>query len=140
MISHFKTKFFNFPDWVTKQGETTLLAVTLHSSPTITQTINGHEAVFHWMRSIAFVIYAIRPFFNHLMYFVLRENSCTLLKIKCQSFQAVWGYFICSLFLFLLRQYHSPLWTLPSNTDLFHSFLSLANVLGTKQHFTFYIN
>jgi len=121
MISHFKTKFFTFLDWVTKQGETTWLAVTLHSSPAITQTSQGHEAVFHWMRSIAFVLYAMRPFFNHLMYFVLQENSCILLKIKRQSFQAFWGYFICSLFvLLLLLQHHSPLCTLPSNTALLH--------------------
>ena len=73
MISHFKTKFFTFLDWVTKQGETTWLAVTLHSSPAITQTSKGHEAVFHWMRSIAFVLYAMR-LFNLMMYFVLQEN------------------------------------------------------------------
>ena len=28
MISHFKTKFFTSLDWVTKQGETTWLAIT----------------------------------------------------------------------------------------------------------------
>ena len=56
MISHFKTKLFTFLNWVTKQGETTWLAVTLHSSPAITQISQGHEAVFHWMRSIAFVL------------------------------------------------------------------------------------
>jgi hypothetical protein len=32
------------------------------------------------------------------------------------------------------------LWTLASNTALFHSFQSLATVLGTKEHFTFQIN
>ena len=120
MISHFKTKFFTFLDWVTKQGETTWRAVTLHS--------------------IVFVLYAMRPFFNHLMYFVLQENWSILLKIKRQSFQAFWGYFICSLFLLLLHQYHSAFCTLPSNTALFHSFHSPANVLGTKHHFRFYIN
>jgi len=140
MISHFKTKFFTFLNWVTKHGETTWLAVTLHSSPAITQTSKGHEAVFHWMRSIAFVLYAMRPFFNHLMYFVLQEYCSILLKIKHQSFQVFWGYFICSIFLLLLRQYHSPLCTLPSNTALLHSFHCLANALGTKQHFTYYIN
>jgi hypothetical protein len=99
------------------------------------------SSVFHWMRSIASVLYALRPFFSHLMYFVLPEILCILLKKKCQSFQASWGYFICLLFLLpLLLKYHSPLWTLASNTVLLHSFQSLATVLGTKQHFTFHIN
>ena len=86
-----------------------------------------------------FVFYAMRPFFSHLMYFVFPESSCILLKIKCQFFQAICGYFICLLFLLLLLllKYHSPLWTLVSNTALFHSFQSLANILGNKQHFTF---
>ena len=51
------------------------------------------SSVFHWMRSIAFVLYALRPFFNHFMYFVVRESSSILLKIKCQTFQAFWGLF-----------------------------------------------
>jgi len=90
------------------------------------------------MRSIAFVLYALRPFSNHFMYFVLQESSCILLKIKCQFFQAICGYFICLLFLLLLLlKYHSPLRTLAYNTALFHSFQSLANVFATKQHFTF---
>ena len=73
-----------------------------------------------------------------LMYFVFPQSSCILLKIKCQSFHAFCGYFICLLLLHLhLLQYPSPLCTLASNTALFHSFQSLANVLGTKQHFTF---
>jgi hypothetical protein len=95
--------------------------------------------VFHWMRSISSVFYALRPFFNHLMYFVQPESSCILLKIKCQTFQVFWGYFICSIFPPLLK-YHSPLWNLASNTPLLHSFQSLATVLGTRQHFMFQIN
>ena len=121
-----------------KQGETTWLAENSHSSPAITQTLRAVKAV-HWMRSIAFVLYALRPFINHMMYFVLPESSCILLKIKCHSFQAFWHYFLSLIFLPLLK-YHSPLCTLASNTALFHSFQSLANVLGTKGHFTFYIN
>ena len=122
LITHFNTKLFIFLDWVWWNRVTTWPAVTLHSSPAITQTTEGNQAVFHWMRSIACVLYALRPFFSHLMYFVLPESSCILLKIKCQSFQAVWGYFICLLLLLLLLKYHSPLWTLASNTALFHSF------------------
>ena len=92
--------------------------------------------VFHWMRTIAFVLYALRPCFRHLMYFVLPQSSCVSLKIKCQSFQASWGYFICLLFLLLhLLKYPSHLCTLAYNTALFHSFQSVANVLVTKQHF-----
>jgi len=42
------------------------------------------SSVFQWIRSIDFVLYAMRTFNNHLTYFVLQENSCILLKIKCQ--------------------------------------------------------
>ena len=107
----------------TATTQTTWLAVTLHSSPATTQTILGCQAVFHWMRTIAFVLYALRPCFSHLMYYLLQESSCILLKIKCHSFQAFWGYFICLLFIhLLLLKYHSPLWTLAYNTALFQSF------------------
>ena len=73
--------------------------------------------------------------------FCASRTSCILLKIKCQSFHAFWGYFVCLLLLLpLLLKYHSPLWTVASNTALFHSFQSLTNVLGTKQHFKFFMN
>ena len=56
------------------------------------------------------VLYVPRPYFSHLMYFVFPDNSCILLKIKCQSFQGLCGYFICLLFLLLhLLKYSSPL-------------------------------
>jgi len=57
------------------------------------------HTVFHWMRPIAIVLYALRPFFSHLMYFVLPELSCVLPKIKLQAFEAFWGYFISLIFL-----------------------------------------
>jgi hypothetical protein len=99
------------------------------------------SSVFHWMRSISSVFYALWPFFNHLMYFVLPESSCILLKIKCQTFHVFWGYFISLIFLVPpLLKYHTPLCTMASNTALLHSFQSPATVLGTRQHFTFQIN
>ena len=45
------------------------------------------QAAFPSMRSIAFVLYALRPCFSHLMYFLLQESSCILLTIKCQFFK-----------------------------------------------------
>jgi len=103
-MSHFKATFFNFLDWVTKQGQTTWLAVTLHSSPAFRQTSQGHEAVFHRMRSIAFVIYAMRFFFNHLMYFVLEENPCILLKLKRENFLS----FLELFYMFIISPPPSP--------------------------------
>jgi hypothetical protein len=62
-----------------------------------------------------------------------------IIKNKVSVFSSFGSYFICLLFL-PLPQYHSPFCTLASNTAVFYSFLSLANVLENKQHFTFYIN
>jgi len=130
-------KFF-YLSWLglTNQGETTWLAVTLPWSPAISQTSQACQPVFHWMRPIAFVIYALRPFFNHLMYFVLPESACVLV-----SFEAFGGYFI--FLIFLLPPSPSTTFLCGpclTNTVLLHSFHSLATVLGTKQHFTFQIN
>ena len=97
-------------------------------------------SVLQWIRSIAFVLSALRPCFHYFIYFKLQGNSCILLKVKCQSCYAFWVYFICLLFLLLPHQHRTPLCTLPSNTALFHFYHSLANILQTKQHFTFYIN
>jgi len=88
------------------------------------------SSVFHWIRSIAFLFYALRPCFSYFIYFMLQENSCILLKIKsciilkikCQPFKflgLIYMFIVCpppapvpQFFVHLAFQY-SPLPFLP---------------------------
>ena len=116
-----------------------------HLSSYYTDHSGLSSSVFHWIRSIPFVFYALRPCLL-LDIFYVQENSCILkikscILLKKMSFQVFCGYFICFLFLLLLPlQDPSSLCAFPSNRALFHSLQFLANIVRTKQHFAFYIN